>query len=306
MQRLGLCCLFVEEPIRFRTTTARYCSTLIERGEDPLQHIGTIVQNNLDSLLAAVTFCAAHKIGSFRISSKLFPVYTHPEMGYNLDNLPESQQIRRALRSIKERAKDLNIRLTFHPDQFVILNSPKKDVVDKSLVDLEYHGLIAHLLGADVINIHAGGGYGDKTRALQRFAKNFCRLSNKVQSRLTIENDDRIFSPQDLLPLCNDLKIPLVYDVHHHRCLPDIFTIGQATSRALATWNREPLFHISSPKDGWKGTRPLLHHDYVNPDDVPEEWIKTDPLTIDVEAKAKEIAVLRLYKQLKKLSWNLG
>lgn len=305
MQRLGLCCLFLEAPIRFRTTTVRYVSTFSEKEKDPLEHLSTLIQSNLENLLLAVDFCADNNIGSFRIGSGLLPIYTHPERGYNLDDLPNSKAIRSSFLAVKEQASERNIRLTFHPDQFVILNSPKEDVVEKSIADLEYHGLLANLLGADVINIHGGGGYGDKTAALKRFAQNFDRLSQTVKGLLTVENDDRVFTPEDLLPLCRELNIPLVYDVHHHRCLPDELTVSQATEKALKTWNRDPLFHVSSPKEGWKGPKPRSHHDFINLEDMPNEWIGIDRLTIDVEAKAKEVAVLRLRKELIKNKWHL-
>ena len=300
MQRLGLCCLFSQEPIRFRTTTARYLSSR----PDPHEHLQKIITENLESLTKAINYCHKNGIGAFRISSKLFPVYTHPQHGYQIDDLPEFREILTSLKSINALAKELDIRLTFHPDQFVVLNSPSSEVVHKSINDLEYHGLLADLIGADVINIHAGGGYGDKIEALKRFRKNFQMLSPQVQSKLTIENDDRVYTPKDLLPVCKDLEIPLVYDVHHHKCLPDKLNIEKATEKSLTTWNREPLFHISSPKEGWSGPKPRSHHDFINLEDMPSEWLHIDPLTIDIEAKAKEIAVIRLKTQLKKQGWN--
>lgn len=304
MKRLGLCCLFLEAPIRFRTTTARYISTFNEKKRDPLEHLSSIIQSNLENLLLAVDFCSDHGIGSFRINSGLLPIYTHPEWGYHLSDLPNLKIIQKAFLEVKEQAKNLNIRLSFHPDQFVVLNSPKEEVVERSLADLEYHGLLAKLLGADVINIHGGGGYGDKTAALKRFSVNFDRLSKEVQSLLTVENDDRVFTPNDLIPLCRELNIPFVYDVHHHRCLPDELSIGQATEKALKTWDREPLFHISSPKEGWKGKHLRYHHEFISLQDMPNEWIGIDPLTIDVEAKAKEVAVLRLREELIIKKWH--
>jgi UV DNA damage endonuclease len=109
-----------------------------------------------------------------------------------------------------------------------------------------------------------------------------------------LENDDRSFTPQDLLPLCRRLRIPLVYDVHHHRCLPDGLSVEEATREAMATWRgREPHFHISSPRTGWKSADPRPHADYLDPRDLPRAWL-TVPMTVDVEAKAKERAVLAI------------
>jgi UV DNA damage endonuclease len=120
-----------------------------------------------------------------------------------------------------------------------------------------------------------------------------------VRKRLTLENDDRSYTPADLLPVCRATGIPLVYDVHHHRCLPDGLTEKQATEMAIKTWNREPVFHLSSPAGGWGGPKPSHHHDYADPNDFPESWLNLD-ITCEVEAKAKELAVLRLMEDLKK------
>ncbi len=94
-------------------------------------------------------------------------------------------------------------------------------------------------------------------------------------------------------------SVPLVYDVHH-RCRPDGLSIEDATERAWATWNREPLCHISSPLEGWPGPKPARHHDYIDPRDFPKAW-KNRTFTVEVEAKAKELAVLKLLADLKRL-----
>ena len=115
---------------------------------------------------------------------------------------------------------------------------------------------------------------------------------------MTVENDDKTYTPTDLLPLCQETGIPLVYDAHHHRCLPDALSIEAATEQALTTWNREPLFHISSPLEGWQGPRPNRHHDFIDVQDFPLCW-KGLQLTVEVEAKAKEQAVLNLMRSLR-------
>jgi UV DNA damage endonuclease len=117
---------------------------------------------------------------------------------------------------------------------------------------------------------------------------------------LVVENDDRIYTPDDLLNFCTHNKVPFVYDVHHHRCLPDGLSVEHVTEAALATWDREPLFHISSPKFGWKSSRPTLHHDFIDIHDFPECWHGLS-ITVEVEAKAKEAAVKKLASQLSSL-----
>ena len=164
---------------------------------------------------------------------------------------------------------------------------------------MNYQAEVAEWVGADTSNIHGGGGYGDKPAALRALRGNIECLSASVRSRLTLENDDKVYTPADLLPVCADTGVPLVYDVHHHRCLPDGLSIEAATEQAAATWKREPIFHLSSPIEGWHGPKPQRHHDYIDPHDFPAVW-KNRALTVEVEAKAKELAVLQLLAWLEK------
>ena len=221
------------------------------------------------------------------------PVKTHPEQGYDIANLPNSDQLIQKFIACGDYAREHGIRTTFHPDQFVVLNSPNIGVVENSIRELEYQTEVATWVNADVINIHGGGGYGDKSAALNRLQTNINRLSREARQRLTLENDDKIYTPAELYPVCKEAGIPLVYDVHHHRCNPDGLSVAEATDLGLATWDREPLFHISSPLDGWKAKNTNRHHDYINAADFPDVWENLD-ITVEVEAKAKELVVQKL------------
>lgn len=262
-----------------------------------LEKLSDLCWANADALLASLQFCASHGIGSFRINSHILPLKTHSECGYSMDDLPEGDEIVRRFKACGEFAQTHDLRTCFHPDQFVVLNSPRADVVERSVQELEYQAEVAEWVGADVVNIHGGGAYGDKNDALLRFARNLDQLSERVRSRLTLENDDTTYTPTDLLPLCRAEGIPLVYDVHHHRCNSDDLSVEEATSEAIATWNREPMFHISSPLGGWKGKKLRPHYDFINVQDFPRCW-RDLTLTVEVEAKAKEVAVLKLKRQL--------
>jgi len=297
MIRLGLCCIFHDQPIKFLNTTA----TAIGRMDrlDALAKLARLCAANAEALLASLRFCADHGIGCFRINSQILPLKTHPLHGYDMADLPGGDEITRRFKACGTFAKEHRLRTCFHPDQFVVLNSTRPEVVQASVRELEYQAEVARWVEADVVNIHGGGAFGDKEKALADFARNLNRLSPRARNRLTVENDDRIYTPADLLPLCRREDIPLVYDVHHHRCNPDGLTEEEATEQALVTWNREPLFHISSPIEGWQGSRPERHHDFIDLKDFPKCWHDLD-LTVEVEAKAKEVAVLKLKKELEK------
>ncbi len=222
-------------------------------------------------------------------------------VGYTLDSLPDFESIVASLKKVHQLRKEWNIRLSFHPDQFVLLSSPSAEVTRKSIAELDYQAMLAEMIGADVINIHAGGVYGDKPSALKRVRENFRHLPERVQSRLTLENDDVSYTVDDLLPVCSELNLPLIYDVHHHRCNRDSLNVGDATQSCIDTWQAakrgESYFHLSSPKYGWQGKDPKPHAEMIDMNDFPEEWLDFDA-TIDIEAKAKELAVVDVMKKL--------
>lgn len=298
MIRFGLCCIFRHHPIRFRQTTAKNLQKFGRTQQ--LARLSEICLANTKSVRDSLEFVVANGIGAFRILSPLFPRYTHPAVGYSIAQLPDAEEILAGLDDIVAFRQEKELRLSFHPDQFNVMSSPHPKVVDNTVRELEYQGMVAEMTGAEIINIHVGGRYGNKNEALGRLKNNFSRLSQRVRDRLTLENDDVSFSPADLLPICSELGIPFVYDVHHHRCLPDELSVEEATTRTVALWHkmgREPYFHISSPKNGWQSGAPKPHADYIDPHDFPPCWLKL-AATIDVEAKDKELAVFRLKQDL--------
>ncbi len=296
MIRLGLCCQFVEAPIRFMATTAASLMRLPRN--EALRKVSKICLHNSFSLQSALDYCSHHQIGCFRVLSPILPCKTHPECGYNVGDLPECEQIRSGFIKAGQTATKHGLRTTFHPDQFIVLNSPRPDAVRASVLELEYQAELAAWIGADVITIHAGGRYGNKKKALDDLRRGINLLSESARSRLALENDDRSYTPMDLIPVCQQESIPFVYDVHHHRCLPDSLGLDDATCAALKTWNREPLFHISSPLRGWNGSQTHRHHDFIDPEDFPNSWMDKE-ITVEVEAKRKEIAVFQLIKDLR-------
>jgi UV DNA damage endonuclease len=298
--RWGLCCQFLDSPIKFRTATHRYVASLESRVAR--RYLGEIAEHNALSLVAAVERCHQLGIGAFRITSQLLPLATHPLSGYTLDRLDPSGGIAGALAYAGALAQAYDIRLSLHPDQFVVLNSEREPVVRSGTQEMELHGEVAELVGADVIVLHGGGGVGGATVALERLERGLDRLSPRARDRVALENDDRCFTPRDLMPLCERTGVPLVYDVHHHRCLADGYTVGEATDLAFSTWgDREPYVHLSSPKEGWAGPNIRAHADYIDPKDFPEVWLERT-MTVDVEAKAKERAVVEIMDVIKSLN----
>ena len=295
--RWGLCCQFLDAPIHFRTATHRYVNSLAPASGRA--YLSDIVRHNAGALADAIRQCHLLGIGAFRINSQILPLATHPASGYRLPDMDEDGSITASFRRAGAIAAELDVRLSFHPDQFVVLNSERQQVVTASLEEMDVQGNLAALVGADVITLHAGSAAGGLADALTRLERGIERLLPPARERLALENDDRRFTPASLLPLCEHLGVPLVYDVHHHRCNPDGLPIATATDLAVATWGgREPHFHISSPRAGWEGGDTRPHADYVTPNDFPDAW-HSRYMTVDVEAKAKERAVLALRAQVR-------
>jgi UV DNA damage endonuclease len=274
----------------FRTATHRYVTSLESRVARA--YLVDIAAHNADALGAAIERCHELGIGAFRVNSQVLPLATHPITGYRLEQLDPFGVIAGAFEWAGELARAYDVRLSLHPDQFVVLNSERELVVRSAVQELELQARIAEMIGADVIVLHGGGAAGGIKAAVERLERGLGLLSPRVRERLAFENDDRCFTPRSLLPLCQRSDVPLVYDVHHHRCLADGLSIEEATELSFATWgDREPYAHISSPREGWSSPNPRAHADYIDPADFPDAW-RGRTMTIDVEAKAKERAVL--------------
>mgnify|MGYP002778179686 CR=1 FL=1 len=302
MIRWGLCCQFVDHDVKFRTATHRYVAGLpaAERRE----YLAQIAWDNAEALTRAVETCHRLGIGAFRINSQILPLATHPVSGYTLGDLDDQAGLfEAAFAHVRPLARALGVRLSFHPDQFVVLNSERDSVREASVRELDFQAVVAELVGADQLTLHVGGATGGPEAAIERLRRGIDCLSDRARARLAFENDDRLFGPADLLPVCRDAGVALVYDSHHHRCRPDGLTVEEATLAAARTWAGrdpalgvaadEPYFHVSSPRDGWDARNPRPHADRVDPADVPPLW-RLMACTVDVEAKDKERAVLAL------------
>jgi UV DNA damage endonuclease len=178
MVRLGLCCTFLEEPIKFRTTTARYLLT--RHRSERASHLNELALHNARALADAITWCAARGIGAFRVPSGILPMYTHPTVGWDL---ADEAGVISALRAAGQARQGTGVRLSFHPDQFEVPGTETPSVVESSLQDLEYQARVAELIGAEQLTIHGGGAQGGKSASLERLASGLRMLSPRARSR---------------------------------------------------------------------------------------------------------------------------
>ena len=192
------------------------------------------------------------------------------------------------------------LRITSHPGPFNVLVSPREHVVENTITDLRIHGEMFDMLGLsrtpfNKINIHCNGVYGDKISAMDRFCKNFERLPKSVQTRLTVENDDKasMYSVIDLMYIHKRIGIPIVFDYHHHKFCTGDLSEQEALELAISTWpdGIKPVVHYSESKSLHESDDKIklqAHSDYIHK--LPNLY--DNDVDVMVEAKAKELSIL--------------
>ncbi len=281
---------------------------------------GPHLRVSIEYLDAIFTFLEKSNIRMYRMSSNIAPYVTHPDLPQFHGQIRES---RRALAALGQHANRIGLRLSFHPSQYIVMNSPDRRLRCQSIKDLAAQAEILDLmnLGPEaVLVIHVGGIYEDKCAALDRWVACYRDLPEPARRRLVLENDDIRFSAGDVLHVHERTGVPLVFDMHHHQCLnPERLPWRPTLERFLRTWPQGvlPKVHFSSPrtqareivrtnrKTGKKEKtlQPpnwTAHADYIHPFDFIRFACETNDLDFDImlEAKAKDLALQRLRRDL--------
>lgn len=276
----------------------------IARGQAYVEALGLANARDIPKMLM---WNDRYNIKFLRLSSEMFPFASHGVYGYQL--APFASQ---ALTEAGRVAAELGHRLTTHPGQFTQLGSPRLEVITAAIRDLEYHCEMLDLLklppqqGRDAVMIlHMGGVFGDKDATIARFKENYTTLPQKIKDRIVLENDDVCYTIHDLLPVCEELNIPLVLDYHHHNILFDADKIREGTldimslyDRIKATWTRKGItqkMHYSEPCPGAVTARQRRKHSprvYTLPPCAPD-------MDLMIEAKDKEQAVFEVMRTLR-------
>ena len=277
---IGYACLNIGTP----QTNIR---SVMQRNATP-EKLTEVIAHNLEALEKMVDYNIANDIRLYRISSDLIPFGSSP---VNALDWPEIHK--EAFDRIGAKIRNSGMRVSLHPGQYTVLNSPTEDVVERAIEDLIYHDKILTALGTDKKNkivLHVGGIYGDKEAALDRFADNFQRLPETVQNRLIIENDDRLYNIEEVLGLANRLQFPAVYDNLHHAINPppsggnDQYWIAEAKK----TWkeadgNQKIHYSQQAPSK-----RSGAHTDTIQLDTFLKFYNQLDDSTIDIMLEVKE------------------
>lgn len=270
----------------FRTCTRRFATE---------ENLISIIDHNLKVLDQILNYNHQHDIRIFRLSSDLIPFGSSPVNRIEWRTMFQSQFHR-----LGEKARRYGIRLTMHPGQYTILNTPDEEVLYRSMADLRYHCDILNLMGMDQtckLILHIGGIYGDKTAAMQRFQLSFYQLDEDIRQRLIIENDDRYYTLEDVLYLAEKLNIPVVFDNLHHEVLPSFpdQTLLETLLLVKQTWNQQDgrmKIHYSQQEPGKrKGAHASHLHGAVFLDFLKS--MNTLNLDIMLEIKSKNLAVFK-------------
>lgn len=301
---LGYCCINLN--LRNKPITVNRTCRKITFKQKGMAHVSSLALQNIRDLIEIVKWNEQNGFKVYRMSSDMFPWMSE----YELKDLPDFQKISTLLKGVGNLALKYGQRLSFHPGPFNVLGSPNPTLVQKTIKELNQHAEIMDIMGLPQshfypINIHCNGVYGDKMATMGRWASNYLNLSKSAQARLVVENDDKgsMYSVKDLYEgIFSAVKVPITFDFHHHRFQTGGLSEQEAFELAMSTWhhhNVKPLFHYSSCRRTFENpeSKAQAHADFVY-EKINDYGHAVD---IEVEAKAKEVAVLKYKEDQEKL-----
>ena len=262
--------------------------------------IRELIDENLAALDQVVTFLEENSIRLYRISSNLIPFASHP-----VNQVKWWKTYARQLGELGQRFRAAGVRVSTHPGQYTVLNSPTLEIVNASIRELEYHARLLDLLGADAsakIVLHVGGLYGgSEVVAMDRFCDVALRLPDAVRRRLVVENDDRLFDAEEVLAVSRRVGVPVVFDWLHHNANPCRAPLPEVLPAIFSSWRPEdgpPKVHLSSQA---ADAPPGAHADFIDVRDALAFFAANPPQPFDcmLEAKQKDRALLKLRHELK-------
>jgi len=293
MVNLGYACInqtLGKQKPKITTNRSMIKRTFLKEG---ISKSSGLALENARDLIEIIKWNHKNGFNLFRMSSNLIPWASE----FKLTDMPEYRRFAILLNGAGTLAEKYGQRVTSHPGPFNVLVSPTDRVVDNTIKDLTIHGETFDLMGLsrtpyNKINIHCNGVYGDKISAMDRFCKNFERLPESVQTRLTVENDDKgsMYSVKDLMYIHERIGIPIVFDYHHHTFNTGGMSEQEALELAMSTWGDiKPVVHYSESRTLEDETaKPQAHSDYI----YSEINTYGHDIDIVVEAKEKELTVL--------------
>ncbi len=251
-----------------------------------------LVRENIAGLTTILPWNAARGIWLFRMGQAMIPFASHPDFPYDWEEEHGAE-----LRQAGKLAREVGIRLSMHPGQYIQPGSLKPEVVERSLAELRYVARLFDLIGStdSVLVLHMGGAYEDRAATARRFAS-VMRPETDVLRYLALENDERVWAVPEIVETAGSLGIPTITDAFHHGLNPGGLTLEEALDLSLPTWEA-------------RGDRPKLHLSSQDPEKQPGahaysvdlvDWralvdaLRDREADIMVEAKGKEHALVPL------------
>lgn len=298
---LGLCCINTE--LRKKKI---FCSRSCIRKNFTVEKAKTLAIQNVKDIVKLIEWNRDNNIRCLRLSSDIFPRFTDPEVEkYTIDFARDE------LKKAGDLSNKLGHRIVMHPGQYNQVGAQSEEVFKSTVEDLSHHADILDAMGIDdngVIIVHGGGVYGNKKETIKRWIKQYKTLPDKVKKRLVLENCERQYTTRDCLNISKKCGIPVVLDFHHYECTSLLYPdkkqeyIADMAPEIIKTWgSRRVLMHVSEQGEGRIGH----HSDYV--EKIPDELLsilEDNPslvIDLEVEAKMKEQAIMRLYENYPEL-----
>lgn len=265
------------------------------------ERMASVVKNNLSCLRKILEFNAEKGFLFFRMSSDIVPFASHPVCKFKWASV-----FKKELLETGDFIKKNFMRISMHPDQFVLLNSPDKNIVRRSMDELKWHCRFLdsmRLDGSAKVQIHVGGAYGNKTEAIKRFIKIYKQLPNLILKRLVIENDDRLFNFSDCLSIHDETGIPLIFDNFHHACNSNGMPCAEALKSASSTWAEKDGVIMTDYSSQEPGERKGRHAEHMDIRDFSEYLRTNSALDFDImlEIKDKEKSAVKALASAKKI-----
>ncbi len=287
--QLGLVCITASKEVRYRALTRKRLLQFSEPEQAEMLRI--LYKDNLQRLNLAIDFCLANNIKLYRVTSNLFP-FADTELGESIVNELDAEILQTGKRAI-----EAGIRVVVHPDQFVVLSSDSPDVIANSIKILNYHAMVMDKLGQPrspwaMIEIH--GGKSDRS---ERLLQVISKLPEAIRSRLALENDEYSYSAEEILAVCRQAKIPMVFDAHHHVIHEKLDSyehpsVAEMVAAAATTW-QPPEWQLVHISNGTTAFNDRHHSDLISV--MPSSY--SNAPWIEIEAKLKEEAINKLRQE---------
>ncbi|KYG33825.1 UV DNA damage repair endonuclease UvsE [Priestia endophytica] len=302
--RLGYVAMSMELVNSSPSQTMTYANfKKIGNREAAIRKLERIAISNLENCLRLLKHNLWNEVEFFRLSSRLIPLAGHED----LSDWDYMKPLKPVLSEIKSFLEEHPMRIDFHPDHFVLLNSTKPEILKNAVQTLTMHARLLKGMGIPTqyrCVLHVGGAHKNKERALEQFIHNWALVPKSIAKMVMLENDDTTFNIEDVLYLCEKIDIPFIFDLHHHLANNEGERWEDHWERMVGTWAHSPLpmkMHISSPRSEEQFR---AHAPYVDPE-MFIGFLRTINGTIDmldcmIEAKQKDKALEKLMRDLSK------